>query len=362
MQWIEALNLASVERYTRTPAVPEFQLNPRVIAPVRGQGLLLGYLCVIDEDESMTARQIESTVRQADEIGTVLYRYRMIEQQDREREWGLVGKLLGSDHQDQRAAVRDLESSGSIVSCERIGVLVCAPVAGAGLTIDEAVGVMLVSACDRLRRQLPPRHALAHFTPRHAELVIAVTGEWQTQMQRTGSLLLECCQKAFAGASAWGALVGIGAPVENLDSAWRAAVQARRAAEFGRRSGLRNRTVRWEQLGLDQWVMAASEVSDAQSLLPEGLGRLLEDSEAPVLIQTLERYLELAGDAAATSAALYVHRTTLYQRLKRVERITGMNLKSGSDRVILALGLRLLRLSGFDLEQSLPSAVSSLGR
>ena len=73
---------------------------------------------------------------------------------------------------------------------------------------------------------------------------------------------------------------------------------------------------------------------------------MLRDPAHAPLVDTLEAYLDLAGDAKATAEALTLHRATLYYRLNRIEEITGARLKTGDDRLALHLGLRLARLSG----------------
>ena len=73
---------------------------------------------------------------------------------------------------------------------------------------------------------------------------------------------------------------------------------------------------------------------------------MLSDPANAPLVDTLEAYLDLAGDAKATAEALTLHRATLYYRLNRIEEITGARLKTGDDRLALHLGLRLARLSG----------------
>jgi len=64
------------------------------------------------------------------------------------------------------------------------------------------------------------------------------------------------------------------------------------------------------------------------------------------VITTLETYLDLAGDAKASAERLSLHRGTLYYRLQKAERIAGVDLRSGSDRLALHLGLKLARLIG----------------
>ena len=72
---------------------------------------------------------------------------------------------------------------------------------------------------------------------------------------------------------------------------------------------------------------------------------LLPTPDGPV-ITTLETYLDLAGDAKASAEQLSLHRGTLYYRLQKAERIAGVDLRSGCDRLALHLGFKLARLIG----------------
>jgi DNA-binding PucR family transcriptional regulator len=84
---------------------------------------------------------------------------------------------------------------------------------------------------------------------------------------------------------------------------------------------------------------------DAGGVHP-GLERLLDDSAHMVLLETLEAYLDLAGNIHATAERLRLHRTTLYYRLQRVERLAETDLKDGNERLCLHLALKLGRLNG----------------
>jgi DNA-binding PucR family transcriptional regulator len=89
-------------------------------------------------------------------------------------------------------------------------------------------------------------------------------------------------------------------------------------------------------------------VDEQQVDVPEvhpGLLRLLRADGGRVLAQTLETYLDLAGNAHATAERLRLHRTTLYYRLQRVEQLAGTNLKDGNERLTLHLALKLAQLS-----------------
>ena len=61
----------------------------------------------------------------------------------------------------------------------------------------------------------------------------------------------------------------------------------------------------------------------------------------PDLLMTAWAVLELGGDVARSAAELHIHRTTLYYRLDRIAEVTGVDLRTGADRLDLQLALRL---------------------
>ncbi|MFV2121540.1 helix-turn-helix domain-containing protein, partial [Streptomyces sp. Act-28] len=64
------------------------------------------------------------------------------------------------------------------------------------------------------------------------------------------------------------------------------------------------------------------------------------------LARTAEVFLDHAGQAGRAAAALGVHRQTLYYRLSRIEQLTGLDLDSGEDRLLLHMALKARRLRG----------------
>jgi DNA-binding PucR family transcriptional regulator len=80
-------------------------------------------------------------------------------------------------------------------------------------------------------------------------------------------------------------------------------------------------------------------------LVDPRLCALFDQADGPVLA-TLETYLDLAGDAKASSERLRLHRGTLYYRLQKAEQIADVSLRSGDDRLALRLGFKLARLIG----------------
>lgn len=140
----------------------------------------------------------------------------------------------------------------------------------------------------------------------------------------------------FAGTDAdldaLGLALGASAPRDRLEDAPAALREAELAASL-RGQG---RVVRWERLGALQLLAPL-----AGAPVPDALARLLPH---PELVATLTAYLDRAGDAQAAAAAMFVHRTTLYHRLRRIERIAGVDLRDGDDRLLLHMALRLRAL------------------
>ncbi len=55
-------------------------------------------------------------------------------------------------------------------------------------------------------------------------------------------------------------------------------------------------------------------------------------------------FLDRAGQAGRTAAALGIHRQTLYYRLSRIQQITGLDLNDGEDRLLLHMAVKRARL------------------
>lgn len=134
-------------------------------------------------------------------------------------------------------------------------------------------------------------------------------------------------------------IIGVGGARERLEDAHEAVGEAQAAAALA--PVFSTRLVRWDRLGAYQLLLPL-----AGAAVPAPLRRLLDHADADPLAATLETYLDRAGDARAAAEALFIHRTTLYHRLRRIEAITGLSLRDGDDRLVLHIGLRIRRLRG----------------
>lgn len=101
---------------------------------------------------------------------------------------------------------------------------------------------------------------------------------------------------------------------------------------------------------LEERLPAALVVSQ-----PELAARLVEDVFGPLLalgpddlallVRTLDAWLECGGSAGRAAARLYCHRNTVFNRLRRLERLTSRSLSQPRDLVEMMLALDAFRLS-----------------
>lgn len=84
------------------------------------------------------------------------------------------------------------------------------------------------------------------------------------------------------------------------------------------------------------------DVRDRQRDALKKLGEYDRQRQAQ-LTRTLEEFLRQRGNISATAQALYVHPNTLRQRLRRIEELTGINIKL-DDWLMIEIALKLIRL------------------
>ncbi len=98
----------------------------------------------------------------------------------------------------------------------------------------------------------------------------------------------------------------------------------------------------WDRLGLYQLFLGKPDLTAWQSPLQR-----LSDAEGSgsMLLDTLEAYLDLAGDAQRTASTLNLHRTTLYYRLRRIVDLLDGDLGDGMRRTQLHVAVKSRRLS-----------------
>ncbi|MFE0376309.1 PucR family transcriptional regulator [Streptomyces inhibens] len=130
--------------------------------------------------------------------------------------------------------------------------------------------------------------------------------------------------------------MGIGTrDLADLPATWREALDAARAARAEPRLGP---IAQWDAIGGYRMLTALPAAAPDPAISP-----LLAPAHAE-LARTAEVFLDCAGQASRTAQALGIHRQTLYYRLGRVEKLTGLDLDDGEHRLLLHMALKAARL------------------
>ncbi|WP_143666842.1 PucR family transcriptional regulator, partial [Streptomyces sp. rh207] len=126
--------------------------------------------------------------------------------------------------------------------------------------------------------------------------------------------------------------------LDELTVSWREATAAARAAQAEPRLGP---VARWSAIGPYRLLTALPGAGDGPG--DPAVAPLLAPPHRE-LAHTAEVFLDRAGQAGRTAAALGIHRQTLYYRLSRIQQITGLDLNDGEDRLLLHMAVKRARL------------------
>ncbi|MFE3786180.1 PucR family transcriptional regulator [Streptomyces goshikiensis] len=312
-------------------------LLPRYCVPLRERGHLLGVLMVVAPDGRLTDTETAAIERATRGVAAQLYAERVSAEEASGGQGRLLERLLGSDGVERSTARGLLLDQGLLpdrAHCVVSTVLVAAPSMPPGQVAAALRGALEAHAHTRTARGLLTVGAdravlLQTFErePRPEELAV--------QSRRVLGAL-----ETFLGERA-NAVVGIGGRRAGLAAAWVSAEQSRVAARAARRLPHLERVGDWDVLGEFAVLMQLPEHALTEALVPRPLRRLLDDPATRRLEETLLCFLENGGSAPKTAEALNLHRTSLYYRLRQIQEITGLDLDSGVNRLLLHLGLRI---------------------
>ncbi|WP_192583022.1 PucR family transcriptional regulator [Streptomyces albicerus] len=331
--------IADWDRPGRVPGDAEKGIKPRVCVPIREHGLLLAYLFLIDE--SVEDWEIARATTAAVSIGLLLYRRLVLHERQQSREEALLRDLIAADPAVRARAGEEVDEEGLLKSLEQAMVMVIELVDTPPAL--ESAEVALRAATEHARRIEPPGTVLTVVQGRRALLLRGgdrlsdATGRALAQ-----NVIAEVQSQADVGRC----VAGLGTVRSGPDAAAVSHEQARVAARAAGVLPSLGDVTAWEDLGVYAFLLKLSPRDLSPTLYPPGLRALVERGHADSLLDTAEAYLDCAGDATRAAAALHIHRSTLYYRLERIEKATGMDLRDGRNRLTLHLGIKLTRLVG----------------
>jgi hypothetical protein len=320
------------------PADPELGMAARLCAPIRHRGLLLGLLLVIDADGTLTTEEIAQIERIATEIGAHQFASHLAVSEFRGARENAFRSLLSGEPTERESSIEYLHDTGWVHRPLEVHVTVLkvveAPLQGpisVGAALRAALND-LNSASDRFGVVMDEESAcVLQLSNRHCAL---------DDVRRRAEQLLESLRQLLGSGSI--AVAGIGGTGDGLEQAWRSYAQAQVAVRAAARVEQLAPVAVWDDLGSYAVTAQLPTAALAPALLPRPVQALLGEGEPEWLVETLGCYLDHAGSAPRTAAALHIHRTSLYYRLERIHEITGLDLDDGENRLLLHLGVRMI--------------------
>ena len=354
--YVFGLGIRSATKPVRIPGRADLELLGRLCVPIRCQGLLLGYLWLIDDDETLTEDEIEASVAAAGSAGEVLFRARLINDLGRARERQLLFDLIRSDSvAESDVTPADMEAVGIT---EQLGcrmIVVHAPFREVNL--DSETGELSLESTLRrnLRRLKHVRSLVATRRGGRGYVLVAFRpyDDPLDQLRQVGDAIREELVASLPGLPT--VTVGIGPAVPFVKDAQLSYRRAEGVVTVCRAVRDFPPVSAWEDLGIYRVLqqLPLDELTDVA--IPPGLKKLLDTDSDRWLVDTLDTYLDAAGNVQESARRLHIHRATLYYRLSRIEELTEMSLANGQDRLALHLGVKLSRLTGLIDPATIPA-------
>ncbi|WP_020499082.1 PucR family transcriptional regulator [Sciscionella marina] len=319
----------------------------RIGMPIRYQGSPLGYLWLIGSEGPVVDQALDAVSEAAGQAALILHGEFLTFEVARGRERELVRDLLSPDGELRADAAGRLVEEDIAVDGP-VSAVVAAPTHKPGQPPGEQARLALQIAMDHGRRRLPPKHALTLNRPDHSLLLVTWSGSVAAAAKSTQELAMSVHERLTVelggdeDPSCW---VGTAQTRPSLAEAYRAYREARNAADIAQITGVLGTIVCYDRLGVYA-LFAKLPPEELAEGIHEGIRPLLDEASGHQdLMETLQSYLHNAGDSQRTSSQLHIHRATLYQRLRRIEKLTGLDLSRGDDRLAAHLSVKLARLT-----------------
>lgn len=328
-RWFEGFGIATTHGPVRTPSAPDLGVLARLCLPARWKDVTYGYLWAIDEEQQIADDLLPAAMALAERAGALMA------QQARTREdlGFLLQDLLSSDADTAEEAADEIDSRRII----RRGVSVAA--VELQLTQRPDSGVVPMNLWTL------PRSVIAWTGEDHTTLVVPLPGDdlgpAHELARQARSLYLERVEEGTRVEL----VAGIGAPradLAQLRGSWQ---QARLAARVLEAVPDLRPVAAWPELGIYRLLGCGPEAVLGEATVDESVRRLLAHGD-PDLHETALTYLRSGGNVQQTGAALNIHRQTVYYRLQRIQKITGLDLSRGDDLLLLHLGLTMAPVLG----------------
>ncbi|MET8948766.1 helix-turn-helix domain-containing protein [Streptomyces sp. NPDC004542] len=315
----------------------ELELLTRYCVPLRERGHLVGLLMVVAPDGTLAEDEAGTVAEAVPAIAAQMYALQLAATEEATAAQDALLALVDTSPVARASARQQLLTSGLLTDAAHalVSVVRLSP-------SPETPGQAEIALRAALEPFLRTRAAtgIMAVAPDSAVLLQLYAEPVEERELAAQSAAILRTLRTYLAASA-APVLGIGGVQDGLANAWVSHSQAVVAARAARRMPYLEHVGVWDALGEYAVLLQVPAGAFTSSLLPKPLRMLLESPVGRRLETTLRCFLKHAGSIPRTAETLGIHRTSLHYRLRQIQEITGLDLDSGDDRLVLHLGLRI---------------------
>jgi GAF domain-containing protein len=140
--------------------------------------------------------------------------------------------------------------------------------------------------------------------------------------------------------------IGVGNPCQHIGDYRRGYAEANEALQMGQHLHLEGGVTHFNDLGVYRYLYKIARMDDLRDMYQDQVARIAnyDRRKGTDLLDTLEIYLECAGNLTKTSKRLFVHRNTLIQRLDRLQSLCEIDLQERPNWLTLQVAIKVYKL------------------
>jgi GAF domain-containing protein len=140
--------------------------------------------------------------------------------------------------------------------------------------------------------------------------------------------------------------IGVGNTCQSIGDYRRGFAEASEALQMGQNLNQDTGVTHFNDLGVYRYLYKIARMDDLRDAYQDQVARIAsyDHRKGTDLLDTLETYLECAGNLTKTSNRLFVHRNTLIQRLERLQSLCEMDLQERGNWLTLQVAIKVYKL------------------
>jgi GAF domain-containing protein len=140
--------------------------------------------------------------------------------------------------------------------------------------------------------------------------------------------------------------IGIGNQCQSINDYRRGFAEASEALQMGQSLNHDGGVTHFNDLGVYRYLYKIARMDDLRDMYQDQVARIAtyDRRKGTDLLDTLETYLECAGNLTKTSERLFVHRNTLIQRLERLQSLCDIDIQDRSNWLTLQVAIKVFKL------------------